>query len=89
MRNSIGQLDWDACDKCRHYRPGQGGCIPMDEYEERGDSPPLDISNSYWVICAEFAEKDETEIVSSQEYAEAVRACIPLGQWRKETRKLP
>jgi hypothetical protein len=29
--NIVGNLHWDCCFDCKHYRPGIGGCAPLDE----------------------------------------------------------
>jgi hypothetical protein len=50
--NDVGSLDWEACERCVHYRPNRGGCTPLDEQDE--DILVIDLLNEL-VTCTEFS----------------------------------
>jgi hypothetical protein len=54
MNNTVGIIDWDCCDRCRHYRRHEGGCLHLDE---KGKSI-LEIDDEYfeYVNCDMFEE---------------------------------
>lgn len=31
MNGVVGNIDWGACDRCRHFRHDVGGCNPLEE----------------------------------------------------------
>jgi len=54
MEGNIGVLNWLSCETCKHYRPEEGGCLPIDgkivelQFDDYGGND---------VICSEYNRK--------------------------------
>lgn len=55
MDGRVGDINWLDCEDCKHYRPNEGGCIPLDE---QGESILHVDMNLEVVTCIEY-EKGE------------------------------
>ena len=54
--NIVGSMNWRACTDCKYYRPGRGGCQPLDDC-----STDLEILHIEYdsVVCDKYQEKEE------------------------------